>query len=188
MQVARDLGKGEAKLRNFLDRPLKQRVVVGLEMNLAVVLEHLAVELQEIAVRQPALGLPLGRPRVTEVDIDAVDLACIENFGQLVGVDVDEEDVVQLCLRRALHRDDHRVGHLFDRDEQHVGLRRGRLDGEAALAAAELHADLLRLGHQVVPAALALVGVLDLIRPAPLHAGKQVFLFAHSHRMNLVFL
>lgn len=90
-------------------------------MNLAVVLEHLAVELQEIAVRQPALGLPLGRPRVAEVDIDAVDLACIENFGQLVGVDVDEEDVVQLCLRRALHRDDHRVGHLFDRDEQHVG-------------------------------------------------------------------
>ena len=93
MQVARDLGEGEAKLRNFFDRPLKQRVVVGLEMNLAVVLEHLAVELQEIAVRQPALGLPLGRPRVTEVDIDAVDLVCIENFGQLVGVDVDEKDV-----------------------------------------------------------------------------------------------
>ena len=188
MQVARDLGKGEAKLRNFLDRPLKQRVVVGLEMNLAVVLEHLAVELQEIAVRQPTLGLPLGRPRGAEVDIDAVDLALIKNLRELVGVDVDEKDVVQLCLRRTLHRDDHRVGHLFDRDEQHVGLRRGRLDGEAALAAAELHADLLRLGHQVVPAALALVGILDLIRPAPLHAGKQVFLFAHSHRMNLVFL
>ena len=61
------------------------------------------------------------------------------------------------------------------------------LDGEAALAAAELHADLLRLGHQVVPAALALVGVLDLIRPATLHAGKQVFLFAHSHSMILIF-
>lgn len=78
-------------------------------MNLAVVLEHLAVELQEIAVRQPALGLPLGRPRVAEVDIDAVDLTLIKNLRQLVGVDVDEEDVVQLCLRRALHRDDHRV-------------------------------------------------------------------------------
>ena len=157
-------------------------------MNLAVVLEHLAVELQEIAVRQPALGLPLGRPRVAEVDIDAVDLACIENFGQLVGVDVDEEDVAQPRACRALHGHDHRVGDLFHRDEQHIGFGGGGLGGEAALAAAKLYADLLRLGHQFAPVSLALVWVLDLIRPAPLHAGKQVFLFAHSHRMNLVFL
>ena len=139
-------------------------------------------------MRQAALGLPLGRPRVAEVDIDAVDLTLIENLGQLVGVDVDKEDIVQLCPGRALHRDDHRVGDLFDCDEQHVGLSRRGLGGEAALAAAEFHANFLRLGHQLAPVALALVGVLDLICPAPLHAGKQVFLFAHSHRMNLVFL
>ena len=106
---------------------------------------------------------------------------------KISGVDVDEEDVVQFCLRRALHRDDHRVGHLFDRDEQHVGLRRCSLDGEAALATAELHADLLRLGHQLAPVTLARVGILDLICLAPFHAGKQVFLFAHSHSMILIF-
>ena len=138
-------------------------------------------------MRQPALGLPLGRPRVAEVDVDAVDLALIENFGQLVCVDVDEKDVAQSRACRALHRDDHRVGHLFDRDEQHVGLRGGSLDGEAALAAAEFHADLLRLGHQLAPVTLARVGILDLICLAPFHAGKQVFLFAHSHSMILIF-
>lgn len=45
VQVARDLGEGKAKLRDLLDRPEEEGIVVGLEVDLAILLEHLAVEL-----------------------------------------------------------------------------------------------------------------------------------------------
>jgi len=151
-------------------------------------LQHLAVQPQEVAVGQAALGVALAGPGIAEVHVDPVHLAGGEELGQLVGVGVHEKDVGKSGIDTALHGHHHGVRHHFNGNEQHVRLRRRCAGGEAAFAAAEFHADLLRLGHQVVPAALALVGVLDLIRPAPLHAGKQVFLFAHSHRMNLVFL
>ena len=150
-------------------------------MDLPAALEHFAVELEEVAVRQPALGVALRRPRIAEIDVKAVHFTLTEKFGQNVRVCVNKADVSQPLGGAALHRDHHRVGHHLDRDEQHVRLRGGGAGGEAALAAAELHAQLARLGHQLAPAALLGDGVLDLIRRAALHARHKIFFLSHSH-------
>ncbi len=93
VQIVRDLGERKAKLRDLLHRPGEKRGVVRLEMGLPAVLEHLAVELEEIAVRQAALGVALRRPRVAEVYVYARGLARGEKLGQDVRVRVDEADV-----------------------------------------------------------------------------------------------
>ena len=187
MQVVRHLTEGETELGDLFLGEGKQGSVVALEVDLSSHGQHLAVKPQEVAVGQPALGLIALGPGIAEVDVDAAYFAAFKELRQLIDVSLDKKDVAQFFTRRAFHRHHQRVRHTLDRQEQHVRFVRRGLGGESALAAAKLHADLAAVGHQFAPVPLALVGVLDLVGTAPLHAGDQVFLFAHAHGNILAF-
>ena len=55
--------------------PLKQIVVVRLEVNLPLAGEDLTVAQQKIRVGQAAFGVSVTGPGITEIDVDAVYLA-----------------------------------------------------------------------------------------------------------------
>ena len=69
--------------RKFLHGELKQRCVVGLEVELTAGADHPAVLVQEAPVGQAALGVLLPGPGVGEVDEQAVDLLAAKNRKEL---------------------------------------------------------------------------------------------------------
>ena len=159
MEITGHLMEGPAELGDLLHRPLKELVVVGFEMNFTRRGEDFAVLIEEIMVGQAALGLILLRPRVAEVDIDAVYLAAIEHLAELRRVAVDEVDILQASLTGALHSHHHGIGDFLHSDQQHVGLGGGGVHREATLAAAQLQTHLFGLGHKVMPVTLLGAGI-----------------------------
>ena len=181
VEVPRHLREREAEQGQLLHGEGEQVLVVGLEVDLAPHFQHLAVQPQEVAVGQAALGVAAAGPGVAEVDVDPVRLAGGEEEGQLVGVGVDEIHIGEPGGHAPLHGHDHGVRHPFHGDEQHVRLRRRRPGGEAALAAAQLHPQLPGLGHQLPPFAGHGIGVPDQAVAAALHPGDQVLFLSHPH-------
>ena len=181
MQVAGHLRQPEAELRDLLQRPLEQLVVVRLEVDGAALGQHLPVFLQEVPVGQPPLLLVALGPRVAEVDIQPVDLALREHVRQQRGIAVHEPHVVYTGVPRLLHGHHHGVGYLFHGNEQHIRLRCRRAHRKAALAAAQFHPQLTGGGHQLPPPSAHGEGVFNKVHTAGFHSGSQVFLFAHPH-------
>ena len=93
MKVARHLRQLKTELRDLLQRPLKELVVVGLEMDLPALFQHLPVFLQEISMGQPTLFLIAFRPRITEIDVKAIHFTGGEKHRQKGGVGVEKEHV-----------------------------------------------------------------------------------------------
>ena len=121
-------------------------IVIGLEVDLAAVLEERAVVDELAGVGQAVLvGRAVLAPRVAEVDVDAADLVLRRDHAlDALNVGAHDLDVVDgaVCgliggLDLALGQDEHLVG---DVDAQIVVLRvgAGQLGDEAALAAAQL--------------------------------------------------
>ena len=181
VEVPGDLVEGESRLGKLLQRELKQGVVVRLEVDLAVLRQHLAVEGQEIPMGQAALGLPLGGPGVAEVDEDPVHLSRGEELRQAGCVPHQEEHVAKLRLHGPLHGHHLGVGHLLHGDEQHLRVLPGSLHGEAALSAAQLQIEGLGPGHQLPPAPPHGGAVLHVDSAAALHPRNQIFLLTHPH-------
>ena len=152
MQIPRHLRQREPELRYFLQRPLKQLVVVGLEMDLSSLGQHLPILFKKVPVGQPPLFLVALGPRVAEVDVQPVDLPVGEHIRQQRSVSVHEPHVPQRRVPRLLHGHHHGVRHLLHGDQQHLRLCRRGPHGEAALAAAQLHPQLPCLRHQLPPA------------------------------------
>ena len=158
-------GSGE-----ILQAVAEQVVVIGLEVDLAAVLEEFAV-LDELAgIGEPVLvGGSVLAPRVAEVDVDAAD-RILGGEHALDALDVGAHDLHVVdgaaCLGVSgldltLGKDQHLIG---DVDAQIVVLRvgAGQLGEEAALAAAQLqHKGLLRAGILCVPLAAPDQGLVD---------------------------
>ena len=142
VQIPGHFREGKAELGDLLHGEFEERLVVGLEVNLAAGLEHLPVELEEVAVGQAALGVAVAGPGIAEVDVNAVHFAGSEKVGQLVGVGVHEEHVGKSRVHAPFHGHHHGVGHPLHSDEQHVRLSGGSTSSEAALAAAQLQPQL----------------------------------------------
>ena len=181
MQVARELAELPALRLKLLERPLEERVVVGLKPDLAAEREQLGIQRKERAPGEATLFLPRLFPRVGEVDVNARDLAGGEDLEQVLRVKVQKAHVRETSVRHALHADDHRVRHLFDRREQHVRVLLGRVRCEAALAAADLHVQRRVAREGLQPFAAQRLGMLDLHRLAALHARDQIRFLPHSH-------
>ena len=169
----------------------EQVIVVGLEIDLAAVLEEIAVLDELTGVGEAVLvGGSVLTPRVAEVDVDAADgvLRGDDAFDAL-DVGAHDLDIVDgaACLGvsgfdLALCEDEYLVG---DVDAQIVilGVGRGQLGDEAALAAAQLqHERLLRAGILAVPLAAPDKGLVDVEI-----SGHQfvvgVGLETHSHKI-----
>ena len=181
MQIARKLTELPALRLKLLERPLEERVVVGLEPDLAAERQQLRIQREERAPREAALFLPRLFPRVGEVDIDSGYLAGGEDLEQVLRVKVQKAHVRETPVRHALHADDHRVRHLFDRREQHVRVLLRRVRREAALAAADLYVQRHVAREGLQPFAAQRRGILDLHRLAALHARDQIRFLPHSH-------
>ena len=181
MQVVRDLAQLPALLFKLLERESEQRVVVGLEPDLAAERQHVCIQRQKARVGQAALVLAGFLPRVGEVDVDARDLAGGEHVEQVDSVPVEKAHVFEPALRHTLHADDHGVRHFFDRGEENIRVLCGSVRREAALAAAEFQLQRLIAGEVLQPVAAQCLGVGDQGGRAALHARQQVLFLSHSH-------
>ena len=181
MKVARHLRQLKTELRDLLQRPLKELVVVGLEMDLPALFQHLPVFLQEISMGQPALFLVAFRPRIAEIDVKAIHFTGGEKHRQKGGVGVEKEHVFQTLRRYPLHGHHHGVRHFFHGDEQRVRLRLSGAGCEATLAAAQLHLQTFGLRIKRPPVPPQPLRIADPAIAAGVHAGLQIFLFAHTH-------
>ena len=152
MQIPRHLRQREPELWDLLQRPLKQLVVVGLEVDLSSLGQHLPILFKKVPVGQPPFFLVALGPRVAEVDVQPVDLPVGEHIRQQRRVSVYEPYVPQPRVPRLLHGHHHGVRHLFHGNQQYLRLCRRGPHGEAALAAAQLHPQLPCLRHQLPPA------------------------------------
>ena len=182
MEVPGDLPELIARMGELEEGPLEEAPVVRLEVDLPSIPEDPPVELQEVGVGEPPLGVAVGGPGVAEVDVDALHLAGGEVVGQPGHVGVDEEHILQLHGLGPLHGHHHGVGDPLHRHKEHLWLPLGGLTGEAALAAAQLQAQLAPRGEPLPPPAPPELRVLHLIGRAPLHPGDQIGLFPHTHK------
>lgn len=83
VQVERDVLEQPAELADLLKAPLEKALIVGLEAQIALLPQDLIIDLQIRAPGQTALALAVGRPRIGEVQVDAVDLGRSEYLAQL---------------------------------------------------------------------------------------------------------
>ena len=181
MQIIGDIAQLEEAALHLRQAPGKEVGVVGLEMDLAAELQDLLVFFQEGVVGQAALGVLLARPGVAEVDVEQVDLIVGEKLVDVRRVERDEEDVFEALADRGLHREHQRVLHALDGDEQDIGFGLRGLDGELALAAADLDAQLTAAGHEAAPTAAQRLRLVDPDGLAGLHPGREVVSSSHSH-------
>ena len=186
MQVVRDLAQLPALLLELLEREGEQRVVVGLEPDLAAERQHICIQRQKARIGQAALVLARFFPRVGEVDVDARNLAGGEHIEQMDRVPIQKPHIFDPALGHALHADDHRVRHFLDRGEENIRILRRGVGREAALAAAELQLQRPMSGELLQPAAAQCLGLCDHGGGAALHARDEVGLFSHSHKLMLL--
>ena len=97
MQVERDVLEQPAELADLLKAPLEKALIVGLEAQIALLPQDLIIDLQIRAPGQTALALAVGRPRIREVQVDAVDLGRSEYLAQLGRVEGDEAQIGSGC-------------------------------------------------------------------------------------------
>ena len=181
MQISCNLRQGKTKLRNFLQRPLKQLIIVGFKVNLPARFQYLPVFFQKISMGQTALFLVAFGPWITEIDIKPVHLAGCKQFRQKGGICINEEHIFKPFIFHPFHSHHHGVRYFFHGNKQGVRLGRCRSGGEAALAAAQLHLQFFRLWKQAAPIAAQGLGLGDQQPAAGFHPGLQVFLFSHAH-------
>lgn len=91
-------------------------------------------------VCQAALGVFLARPWVAEINIKQVNLVVGKKLVNIRRIKRDKKDIFESFADCSLHGKDKRVLHALDGDQQHIRLGLGCLDGEFALAAADLDA------------------------------------------------
>ena len=179
--VARDVLHLPAAQLILLEAPLKERDVVGLEPYLPAGRQGVVAQLLKAGRGQAALELLLFRPGVGEVYIYARNLARGEVFAEVGRVLGQETHVAQLPLAGALHGHDQRVGNLLHRDDEHIGIIRGHVAGEAAFAAAQLHVHLAHRRVGVQPASAQSLGRIFQYVGAALQPGDEVGFLSHSH-------
>ena len=183
MEVMSHLAEGISCGRELLQRERKKGTVVGLKVNLPSRLQHLPVGGKEAPVGQTALSLSLGRPGITEVDVDEVHLAGSKIVRHQRRIPHYKKHILQLQGCRPLHGDDHGVRHLLNRNKQNLRVLPCRLYSKTALAAAQLHPQLRRLWHQrLPPLSFQREAVPDMNSGTLLHPGNQVFLLPHPHK------
>ena len=118
MQVERDVLEQPAELADLLKAPLEKALIVGLEAQIALLPQDLIIDLQIRAPGQTALALAVGRPRIGEVQVDAVDLGRSEYLAQLGRV---EGDVLYLSLLYNLRTEISTLFYLAYRLVSHAG-------------------------------------------------------------------
>ena len=140
MQVAAALDDLHPRRLKFAERKIKQPRVVGLEAQYAVRFQQRLVELKECAVGQAALVMPCLRPRVAEIEIDAIKGVQREPLGEGLGIPDDKAEILRahfLC-HGALYCRDHHIRDALHRIEADLRVQRRHADRELALAAADL--------------------------------------------------
>ncbi len=132
-------------------------------------------------VCQAALGVFLARPWVAEINIKQVNLVVGKKLVNIRRIKRDKKDIFESFADCSLHGKDKRVLHALDGDQQHIGLGLGCLDGEFALAAADLDAKLPAARHQAAPVAAQRLRVVDPDGLAGLHPRREIVSSSHSH-------
>ena len=132
-------------------------------------------------VCQAALGVFLARPWVAEINIKQVNLVVGKKLVNIRRIKRDKKDIFESFADCSLHGKDKRVLHALDGDQQHIRLGLGCLDGEFALAAADLDAKFPATRHQAAPFAAQRLRVVNPNRLAGLHPRGQIVSSSHSH-------
>ena len=172
----------------FFKAEIKQTYVVGLEFKYSVLLKELAVDLKEGAVGKTALCVSRFRPRIDEIQIDAVNGMRLYTFLKYFCVADDEAKIVIRTLLGAFfcHFESHAayVGDLFHSDEIHILHSCRHLAGEAALAASDLEMNGALLSERGAKALGEYGGVLYQQLGASFYSLGSVLFLSHSHSIS----
>ena len=93
VKIVGKIGQFPAVFFHLLDRKVKKRTVVGLEIKNSVGRENFAVQLKKIFVRKAARSVLFLRPRVGKIQINARKLAVGKNIGQAFRVNIRKQNV-----------------------------------------------------------------------------------------------
>ena len=114
VQVARQLGRLEAKPVKFAKRIVEQGSVVRLEMEFPARAQQPFIYLKKTPIRESAFRVSVRGPRVAEIYVNARCFAIREVIREMFGEPVDETRVAQIRGGGALKGDHHCVGGFFD--------------------------------------------------------------------------
>ena len=186
MQIPCHIVQLQPVRRHLLQRPLKQLGVVRLEMDLPAQPDHRPVLIEERMICQPTLGIFAARPRVTEINVEQVNFADIKELVDVCCVQRNKEHVFKPQTDRALHRQHQCIRHALDGNQKHIRLRLRRLDRELALSAADLHAQLTAIRHQLPPVSAPRLWIVNPDALTRRHPRLQIVSSSHSHRPYLL--
>ena len=80
VEVEGHIINGEIEQCELFKGIIEERAIIGFEMQFAIGLYDVAIFIQKIDVGEAAFCVFIARPRVAEIDINAVDLIIIENL------------------------------------------------------------------------------------------------------------
>ena len=102
MKVVGHVFRFEPRRREFLQRKIEKPRIVRLENQKPAGAQNTAIPFEKRAVRQASFRVPRLRPRVAEIDIEAVRLPRRQDFLQRVNIEYEEPHVRQPRLTHPL--------------------------------------------------------------------------------------
>lgn len=152
MQIERDVAHLEALEGKLIERKLEKLFIVSLHMNLAIGLQYLTIGLQEARVRETAFGVASFRPRVAEIQVQAGKLLIGKQICQHGSVELDECQIGNFTVLRALYSPQDHFCFQLNRNEIHVRVAFCQCINEASLSTADFDMDRIVVSEAFVPA------------------------------------
>lgn len=159
MKVAGDGGQRPAGFRNGFEGVVKETFVIGFKLEASVGCEEAGINIHENRTGQTAVRLAVLRPRIREIQVDAVHLAGGEDIRQQAGIDGQEGEIPKLGalrhpqfpLLQSLQKDGVIA---LDADVVDVRMQYRHLLDELTLAHADLYVKRMVIAEKCLPLSL----------------------------------
>ena len=138
VEIKGDVIDGEIEQLKLLERIIEERAVIGFEMQLTVGFDDASILVEEIDIGETALGMLIPRPRIAEIDIDAVDGMLDENLIDVGDIEDGEPDVMKVEVANLTSGGVENGSLRLEAEEIYIGILMSDGGNEIALAGAEL--------------------------------------------------
>ncbi len=137
MQIESNFVDGRSDQSELLERVLEQRAIIGFEMQFAVRLQNSPILVEKIDVRQTAFRMFVSRPRITEIDVNAIDFMFGKNLVDVCDIKDGKSDIAERFVSHLPRGGVENRGFGFQTDEVDIGSLLGDCGNEIALADSE---------------------------------------------------
>ncbi len=138
MKVPRYFTYAEPGDFKFAHRKLKKAGIIGLEMNVPARTQQCFVGFQILAISKSSFGFIFSRPRITEIDIDSVDLSGCEIIPEQKDVGTKKKQVGHPFFTSRFDRGENHGLLFFKRNHAYTGIFPGSFNRKTSFSASEL--------------------------------------------------